>query len=103
LADMKEKFGEQLNISLSKSRFVEIMNPEVSKGQAVADLAQELGFQREEVVTIGDSYNDIEMLEYAGLGVAVENAWPAVQEAADYITEGHNENGVAKFIEEFIL
>ena len=103
LADVKSKFSDQLHITLSKSRFVEIMNSEVNKGQAVADLAQEFGYQAEEIITIGDSYNDREMLEYAGLGIAVDNAWPEVKESADYITKAHDEEGVAEVIEEFIL
>ena len=103
LADVKEEFAEQLHITTSKSVFVELMAPEVNKGQAVADLAAEYGFSAAEVMTIGDSYNDREMLEYAGLGVAVDNAWPEVKESADYITKAHDEEGVAEVIEKFVL
>ena len=103
LADVKKEFAEQLHITTSKSVFVELMAPEVNKGQAVADLAAEYGISAAEVMTIGDSYNDREMLEYAGLGVAVDNAWPEVKESADYITKAHDEEGVAEVIEKFVL
>jgi Cof subfamily protein (haloacid dehalogenase superfamily) len=103
LAELQSKYVDRLHITTSKSVFVEIMNPEVNKGQAVANLAEKYGYQASEVIAIGDSYNDQEMLEYAGLGVAVDNAWPEVKESADYITKAHDEEGVAEVIKKFVL
>ena len=103
LAELKDRFADQLHITTSKSVFIEIMNQEVNKGQAVADLAEQYGFGPQEIIAIGDSYNDCEMLEYAGLGVAVDNAWSKVKESADHVTKRHDEEGVAEVIEEFIL
>ncbi|MFO7819868.1 MAG: Cof-type HAD-IIB family hydrolase [Halanaerobacter sp.] len=103
LEDVKAKFDEQLHITTSKSVFIELMNPKVNKGQAVKYLANKYGFSSQEVITIGDSYNDREMLEYAGLGVAVDNAWEEVKKSADYITTGHDEEGVAEVIKKFLL
>mgnify|MGYP000065729076 FL=1 len=54
-------------------------------------------------MAIGDEENDLPMIEYAGLGVAMENAVPAVKESADYITSNNVENGVAKVIQKFVL
>ena len=60
------------------------------------------GIKREEIVAFGDNYNDIEMLKYAGTGVAVENAEGDVKKNADYICLRNDENGVGKFLEKFL-
>lgn len=80
------------------SRGVEINNKGVSKGKAVKALADYYGFKREEIVCIGDNENDMSMIEYAGLGVAMGNAIGPVKELADYITDTNKKNGVAKAI-----
>ncbi|MGN0026230.1 MAG: Cof-type HAD-IIB family hydrolase [Clostridium sp.] len=80
----------------SGSRSVEINNRGVSKGRAVKALADYYGFKREEIVCIGDNENDISMIEYAGLGVAMGNAIDEVKNLADYITDTNKEDGVAK-------
>ena len=82
----------------SGSRSVEINSRGVSKGRGVKALADYYGFKREEIVCIGDNENDISMIEYAGLGVAMGNAIDEVKELADYITDTNKENGVAKAI-----
>ena len=82
----------------SGSRSVEINNRGVSKGRGVKALADYYGFKREEIVCIGDNENDISMIEYAGLGVAMGNAIDEVKELADYITDTNKKNGVAKAI-----
>lgn len=79
-------------------RSVEINNKGVSKGYAVKALADHYGFKREEIVCIGDNENDVSMIEYAGLGVAMGNAIPEVKNVADYITDTNAKSGVAKAI-----
>ena len=59
--------------------------------------------KQEEIIAIGDGENDIEMIKYAGLGVAVANADNKVKENSDYITASNNEDGVGKVIEKFLL
>ena len=82
---------------------VEVMNIDVSKGNAVRYLAEMYKIPRSQVIAIGDNENDISMIEYAGLGIAVGNAEEKLKIAADYVT-GHYENdGVAEAIEKFIL
>ena len=66
-------------------------------------LAQHLGIARQDVVAIGDNNNDLDMLRYAGLGVAVENAVPAARAAADRLTASNDDDGVAKLIAELVL
>ena len=66
-------------------------------------LANLKGIERESVIAIGDSYNDISMFKYAGLAVAMENAPEDVKIHADYITSKNDEDGVAQAIDRFIL
>lgn len=82
---------------------IELFTPETSKGNAVEYVSKYLGFEQENIVAIGDAHNDIEMLQYAGLGVAMINAQDRLKPYADTITEFTNkENGVIKFIEKFL-
>ena len=62
-----------------------------------------LGIKRENVICCGDGFNDLSMIRYAGLGVAMGNAQPVLKEAADYVTAGNDEDGVAEVIRKFIL
>lgn len=93
----------QLHITKSKNYYLEIMDRLASKGQALNDLAISMGIAREQVIAIGDSYNDIDMIRFAGLGVAMGNAWAEVKKIADYVTDNHDNDGVAKVINRFIL
>lgn len=94
---------ENLNISSSWINNVEAMGQNVSKGQALRELCKILKVKPEEVVAIGDSENDLSMLHFSGLGVAMGNGDRIVKEKSDYITDSNNDDGVAKVIEKFIL
>jgi len=98
-----EQFEGRINAMVSKPNFLELCEASVSKGNALAFLAERHGIQKEEVMAIGDSLNDIDMIKYAGLGIAIGNARSEVKKEADYITGTNNEDGVALAIEEFIL
>ncbi len=87
----------------SMPRFLEIVNAKVNKGEALRFVAEHFGVARDEVMAIGDSNNDIAMVEYAGLGVAMGNASPRVKEAADVMTKSNQEDGVAEAIKAYIL
>lgn len=100
---MKEQFGESLYITKSKPNYLEFMHPKATKMHGISRLAEVLGILPEEIITFGDSYNDIEMIDYAGLGVAVGNAPQAIRERADLVADTNNNDGVAKVIEEFVL
>ncbi len=103
LQRLKQKFGEQVHVTSSKTYFIEIMKQAVSKGEALRELAADWGVEREQIIAIGDSYNDLEMMEYAGLGAAVENAEQPIRKQADYITASNQDEGVAEVINKFIL
>lgn len=94
---------ENLQTSSSWSNNIEAMGKNVSKGEALKELCKGLNIKPEEVITIGDSENDLSMFEFAGLGVAMGNGDTAIKEKADYITETNDMDGVAKIIESFIL
>src|SRR3712207_9057504 len=77
----------------------EIMNKGVSKGRGVQELAEFYGLTKDEVICIGDGENDLSMIEYAGLGIAMGNAPNFIKEKANYITDTNDNDGVAKAIE----
>jgi len=82
---------------------LDIVHPQASKGVGVAAAAAELGLTREEVMAIGDNFNDLEMLSYAGTGVVMANAEPSLREIQGlYATTANDEDGVARAIEKFI-
>ncbi len=83
---------------------LDIVNPAASKGAGVAAAAAELGASREEIMAIGDNYNDLEMLLFAGTGVVMANAPLSLREIAGlHPTASNSEDGVALAIEQFIL
>ena len=80
------------------SYFLEVFHATCSKGEALRQLAQRLGIQMSEVVAVGDNYNDREMIELAGLGVAMGNAEPEIIAAADRVTHSNDEDGIAALV-----
>ena len=98
---MQKQFGERLSIYRSEPYFLEFMPPNVDKAKSLEKLLEKLSLTREETVCCGDGFNDISMIEYAGLGVAMANAQPPVQERADYVTASNDEDGIIKVIEKF--
>jgi Cof subfamily protein (haloacid dehalogenase superfamily) len=100
---LKNGFGRQLYITRSKPNFIEVMHREATKANALQVVAEHYGVDRTEVMAIGDSYNDLDMLEWAGLGIAMGNAHKEVKEAADYVTTSNEEEGVAEALKRFVL
>jgi Cof subfamily protein (haloacid dehalogenase superfamily) len=94
----------ELYLTKSVATFFEATHPAVNKGTAVRYLAQEiLGLQPGNVMTIGDNFNDVEMLEYAGIGVAMGNAPPEVKAIANWVAPDVEKDGVAVAVEKFLL
>ena len=91
----RERFYDVL---LSSEGNLEFVLPHTTKGTAVEALAKHWGFSPDEVMTLGDSENDLSMLRFAGAGVAMGNAKPNIKEAARYETTDNNHHGVAKAI-----
>ncbi len=100
---LKEEMGDKYSIAISKPFFLEVTKKGVDKGITLLKLAEKLQIKREEIICIGDSFNDISMLKIAGLSVAVSNAKEEVKEIVDFITTSNDENGVAEVIKKYIL
>ncbi len=105
LFKVRNELDQMVDISISSSwdNNIEIMGKNVSKGEALTYLTNQYNINSKEIIAIGDNENDLSMLEYAGLGVAMGNSRDEIKGASDYITSNNNEDGVAKVIEKFIL
>jgi Cof subfamily protein (haloacid dehalogenase superfamily) len=101
-ARMKARFDGRLYISKSLPYFLEFASPDVTKASGLAFLAEHLGFSRDRTVAFGDGENDVELLEWAGYGVAVANAHDRVLAVADFVCPAVEEEGVARVIEAFL-
>lgn len=97
-----KEFKERFEVIKTRSNLLEFMPKGVTKAYGIRLLAKELGIQSSEVMAIGDEENDLSMIHYAGVGVAMGNAIAAVKEAADIVTETNEENGVAQVIQQFM-
>jgi len=97
--ELRARFGGRLYISKSLPHFLEFAGPDVTKAAGLGFVARRLGFAREHTVAFGDGENDIELLEWAGYGVAVANAHERVLAIADLICPSVDEEGVAQVIE----
>lgn len=97
-------FGElqgQLDVSLtlSEPEYLEFLPGGVTKGDGLRNLAEHLGLAREEIAAIGDFYNDLEMVEWAGFGGAVANAVPELRALANVVVASNDDGGLAEFLE----
>ncbi|NLZ48935.1 MAG: sugar-phosphatase [Clostridiales bacterium] len=101
--NMPKEYSADYSIMRSASIFLEFLKPGINKSIGLSVLSEHLNIAKEEIIAVGDADNDIAMIKYAGLGVAMDNAFPQVKEAADYITSSNNDDGVAEVIEKFIL
>ncbi len=102
-AELKPRFAGRANVLISSDEYLEFMSPLADKGSAVERLAAHLGIAREEIVAVGDGNNDIEMLRYAGTGLAIADGRQALIDEADHVVAGPGDHGVADFIERFLL
>lgn len=100
---VKAALGKNLGVYRSEPFFLEILPKGIDKAQCLDQLLKLLGISSEEIIACGDGYNDLTMIKYAGLGVAMENAVLPVRKAADYITLSNNDDGVAHVVEKFML
>jgi Cof subfamily protein (haloacid dehalogenase superfamily) len=98
-----ERFGDRLSVTISKSCFLEFTHLRADKGSAVEELAAMLKVPPEQVMAVGDAPNDLPMLRFAGLGVAMGNGGEDVKGQADAVTSSNMEEGVAAAIEKYAL
>ena len=100
---VKAAMGKNFSVYRSDPFFLEILPKGIDKAQSLERLLEVLGLTREQMIACGDGYNDLTMIKYAGLGVAMENAVLPVRNAADYITASNNDDGVGLVVEKFML
>lgn len=93
---------KNINFVLSKENYLAVINKTASKAQALKELANYYQLDLSQTIACGDNFNDVPMIQEAGLGVAMENAPEKVKEAADVVTDSNNNNGVAKILKKYI-
>ena len=97
------RLGADLHLKVARDGLGQIMHKDATKANAVASLARHWNIAQSEIVAFGDDLNDIDLLNYAGIRVAVANALNEVKSVADYICDTNDDDGVAKWLEENVL
>ena len=100
---LQQQFGNQLTFAYSHMRLLQIMHGEVDKASALARVAKHYEVDRKRVMAIGDAPNDMPMIEWAGLGIAVTNGYDEVRKAANFIVPSNDDDGVADALEKYVL
>lgn len=103
MGKLQEQHRGILSIYRSEPFFIEIMPQNIDKAQSLDRMMSTVGLTKDNCICCGDGFNDMTMIRYAGIGVAMENAQPAIKEAADFITDSNDNDGIVKVIDTFIL
>ena len=101
-ADMQAHFAGRINCHATRPELFEFVDPSASKALALEKIGRLLGVSREEMVAVGDGYNDLSMLNYAGFSIAMGNAPEDIQKQCDHVTLNNNDDGVALWIEDYL-
>lgn len=100
---VQRKHGDSVNLSQSEMHMLLVMNRGASKGKALARVAEHYGVEQPATMAIGDAPNDVSMLRWAQLGVAMGNGWQAALDAANVVVASNDDNGVAQAIQRYVL
>lgn len=95
---LHENFADEIELSSSYSSFIEITKKNISKALPLEKIADNFGIKQEEVMAFGDGLNDLKMIQWAGKGVAMQNAHPELQENADDTAADHDDYGIARYL-----
>lgn len=98
-AELSDLLNYKMDVFRSAPFFVELVPKGIDKAQSLERLLQHLGFDATNLIAFGDGYNDLSMIKYANMGVAMANAAPELRAIADYVTLSNDEDGVAIFLE----
>ena len=101
--EMHEHLKDEMGVFRSEPYFLELVPKGIDKAKSLSVLLDETGMTKEEMIAVGDGFNDLSMIKYAGLGVAMANAQEVVKENADFITLSNEEDGVAHVVDKYIL
>ena len=100
---MERRFMGKAAFAVSDDHLLQVMHKSVDKADALGFVAKHYGVAAERVMAIGDAPNDATMLKWAGLGVAMGNAWPATRQSADVVVASNDEEGVAQALSQYVL
>lgn len=100
---LSQKYKGIIGVFRSEEFFLELVPLGIDKAKSIEVLLNKLGLSQSQCIACGDGYNDITMIQYAGLGVAMGNAVDEVKEAADIVTDINDNDGVAKIVTEYML
>lgn len=101
--EVSKHLSSDINVHTSQAFFLEFVDKNASKARAMEEIGKHFGISRDEMIAVGDGFNDLSMIEYAGLGVAMGNAKDEIKARADYVTLTNDENGLAHVIYKFVL
>jgi len=101
--EMQKRLKGKAGVFRSEPFFLEIVPEGIDKARGLSILLDKIGVRREELIAFGDGYNDIPMIQFAGMGVAMENAAEEIKNAADFVTRSNNDDGIVYALEKFIL
>ncbi len=103
MKELQKLLGPSANVMRSEAFFIEITARGIDKAGTLERVIGPVGVSQSNTICCGDAFNDISMVQYAGVGVAMGNAKPEVKEVADYITASNEEDGIAEVVERFLL
>lgn len=99
--ELREILGNSVYFTYSQDKYLEILNKDVNKGLTLKNVLEEKGIGMSECIAFGDAHNDLEMLELAGVGVAMGNAHEILKSRVQHITDTNDNDGVGKFLKKF--
>lgn len=102
-AAVRTKFANDIAILISDDYLIQLVHKQVDKASALKLVAEQYNIPREQIMAIGDAPNDIGMVQWAGLGIAMDNAWPQLKKVANHIAPPNDNDGVAHVLKKFIL
>lgn len=100
--DLPRAMKEKYNIIRTETFSLDFIPAHINKGTALKALAKKLGFAQADTIALGNSNNDISMVQYAGIGIAVNNSTPALLQVADQVTASNNDDGVGKALRKIL-
>jgi hypothetical protein len=103
IEQLPEVLQDKYSMALSMPFFYEFTNKDSNKGRGMEALTAHLGLSPEQIICVGDAANDLEMIKFAGLGVAMDNAIEEVKAHANYVTASNDDDGVAHVFEKYVL
>jgi Cof subfamily protein (haloacid dehalogenase superfamily) len=101
--NLQQKLGDKLSFAFSHMRLLQIMHRDVDKARALERVAGHYHIDRRQVMTVGDAPNDIGMLQWAGLGIAVANAFEEVRRSASFVVSNNDDDGVGEALRRYVL